>query len=89
MSGVTVQAKCANKSCGLPFTARVADRKRGWGKFCSKACKAVVQEKRTGQHAAYIHGRKREGFYDNQGRYVGFSGANFSNEEHDCNKEGP
>lgn len=23
--------------------ARVADRKRGWGKFCSKSCKATKQ----------------------------------------------
>jgi hypothetical protein len=36
--------------------ARIADRKRGWGKFCSKSCKAVVQEKRTGQYAHFMNG---------------------------------
>lgn len=50
----TVQVTCANKRCKVTFTARVADRKRGWGKFCSKSCKAVEQEKRTGQHARFL-----------------------------------
>jgi len=35
----------------------LADHKRGWGNFCNKSCKAKHQEKRNGQHAAYIHGR--------------------------------
>lgn len=39
--GATVQVKC--ESCGDIFTARVADRKRGWGLFCSKSCKAIRQ----------------------------------------------
>lgn len=34
--------------CGKPFTAREADRKRGWAKFCSKSCKASEQSARTG-----------------------------------------
>ena len=46
--GATEVYKC--KRCGDPFTARVADRKRGWARFCSKSCKAIHQEKRTGQH---------------------------------------
>lgn len=46
-----VSRKC--KCCGDPFQARVADVKRGWAKFCSKTCKAIDQEKRTGQYAAY------------------------------------
>lgn len=46
--------KC--KTCGLPFEGRVADRKRGWARFCSKSCKAIKQERRTGQHAAYLAG---------------------------------
>ncbi len=33
---------------------RTADVKRGWGKFYSKSCKAIHQEKRTGQHKAYL-----------------------------------
>jgi len=47
----TAQYKC-HRCQGL-FTARTADRKRGWAKFCSKSCKAVKQEQRTGQYAAY------------------------------------
>jgi hypothetical protein len=38
--------------CGKDFTARTADRKRGWALFCSKSCKAYEQESRTGQYAA-------------------------------------
>ena len=36
----------ACKTCKQPFEARVADRKRGWGKFCSKSCKAIKQTQR-------------------------------------------
>ena len=38
----TVEVGCA--WCEGKFTARVADRKRGWGKFCSKSCKASKQK---------------------------------------------
>lgn len=64
--------KCAN--CGETFTARTADRKRGWARFCSKSCKASRQEQRTGQYAAY---RNRQ-----DGGEETFSNAHqFSNEE--------
>ena len=36
------------KCCGKTFEARVADVNRGWGKFCSKSCKAVKQTRLTG-----------------------------------------
>ena len=49
--------KCA--ACGDPFTARVADRARGWARYCSKSCKAIKQEQRTGQYRAYM--QRREG----------------------------
>lgn len=49
--GAKQQVKC--KCCRQPFMARVADVKRGWGKFCSKSCKASWQERRTGQYAAF------------------------------------
>lgn len=39
--------------CGGPFQARTADRARGWARYCSKRCKAIKQESRTGQNAAY------------------------------------
>ena len=39
--------KC--KNCRTIFRARLADAKRGWALYCSKSCKAIAQEKRTGQ----------------------------------------
>lgn len=39
------EVKC---TCGKLFEARTADVKRGWGKFCSKSCKAIKQTKDTG-----------------------------------------
>jgi hypothetical protein len=38
--------KC--KKCTVEFQARAVDIKRGWGKFCSKSCKANVQARKTG-----------------------------------------
>lgn len=46
--------RCA--CCGDPFTARTADRKRGWARYCSKSCKAKKQEARTGQYSRYLQG---------------------------------
>lgn len=46
--GVKCERTC--KSCGKQFVARVADAKRGWARFCSKSCKAIEQEQRTGQY---------------------------------------
>ncbi|MDX5592540.1 hypothetical protein [Pseudovibrio sp. SPO723] len=37
-SGKRVIVSC--KCCDKPFKARVSDRKRGWGRFCSKSCSA-------------------------------------------------
>lgn len=34
--------------------AKAADVKRGWAKFCSKRCKAIEQERRTGQYAEMV-----------------------------------
>jgi hypothetical protein len=36
------------KNCRDSFSAREADRKRGWARYCSKSCKAIAQTKRTG-----------------------------------------
>lgn len=47
---VLVQCQCCQKE----FQARIADRKRGWAKFCSKSCKAIEQERRTGQYSRYL-----------------------------------
>jgi hypothetical protein len=54
--GAKQQVKCR---CGAAFLARVADINRGWGKFCSKRCKAKEQENRTGQHASFLYQRER------------------------------
>ena len=40
--GRQLEYQCRN--CQKPFTARVADRARGWAQYCSKACKQVTQE---------------------------------------------
>lgn len=53
------QYKCA--CCGDLFTARVADRKRGWARYCSKSCKAKKQEVRTGQYNQYLQGARDDG----------------------------
>lgn len=45
------------KHCSTDITVRLADHKRGWGNFCNKSCKAKYQEKRNGQHVAYLNGR--------------------------------
>jgi hypothetical protein len=52
---VMVDKKCA--CCKIAIKVRAADVARGWGKYCSKSCKAKVQEKKNGQHRAYIEGR--------------------------------
>jgi hypothetical protein len=50
----TAEYTCQNKACGKLFTARTADRARGWARFCSKSCKAVKQEARTHQYRDYM-----------------------------------
>jgi hypothetical protein len=56
--------KC--KCCKKPFTARAADRKRGWALYCSKSCKAKKQEARTGQYAAHQNRLRKHPFVDNE-----------------------
>lgn len=70
-----VERKC--KCCKKVFSARAADVKRGWGLYCSKRCKAVVQERKNGQHRAYLQGRgvsnlhpERLKDYDKEGYYL-------------------
>lgn len=56
-----VEVTC--KHCGRKFMARVADRARGWARFCSKSCKAIDQTKRRGSHKR----RRRPVDYDELG----------------------
>lgn len=96
MRGATVEVKC--QRCKEPFTARVADRKRGWGKFCSKSCKAIKQSHSIGNPITnyrgsgvsmetYIEYQTEYGGqpqFNRKGEYEGFCGIDH---EHDCNKE--
>lgn len=69
--------KCAQ--CNSLFEARIADRKRGWARFCSKSCKAIKQEKRTGQMTEYLmRGHKGK----NSKRRRGNDGGNLSWDEY-------
>lgn len=52
---MNVQCKC--KNCQAEFTAKVADRKRGWAKCCSKACAAQLREHKTGAFKQMIERR--------------------------------
>lgn len=42
--GLMVHAVC--HVCHRPFSARQADRKRGWAKTCGKSCAAKLRERR-------------------------------------------
>ena len=69
--------KC--KRCGNPFTARTADRKRGWARFCSKSCKASQQEARTGQYAHHLQAvfQGRDGDGEGQEEPLDYEGGGF------------
>lgn len=45
--GKKVERKCAC-GCGAKVIARLADVKRGWGKYYSKSCKAKAQYRKIG-----------------------------------------
>ena len=53
--------------CGKEFSARTADRKRGWARFCSKSCKATEQEGRTGQYRLFVQEQHQEDHVDEAG----------------------
>jgi hypothetical protein len=70
-----IEKQC--KCCKQPISVRLADHKRGWGNFCSKSCKAKVQEQKNGQHKAYLNGRgvsnlhpERLKHYSKEGYYL-------------------
>lgn len=44
--------KCKWHLCSNTKEVKASDVARGWGLFCSKACKAKEQESRTGQYRA-------------------------------------
>lgn len=47
-STMTITCLCG---CGKKKKVRKADFKRGWGMFFSKSCKAIWQERATGQYS--------------------------------------
>lgn len=49
--GKTAIYKC--KTCKDPFEARIADRNRGWARYCSKSCKAIKQARRIGHRHSH------------------------------------
>lgn len=61
--GATVNVKC--KCCPTMFDARVADRKRGWGLFCNKSCKAFWQKYKRPRQAATGEYKKAERAFEN------------------------
>lgn len=67
-----VDRKC--QCCGKGFTARAADVSRGWALFCSKRCKAIHQEARTGQYASLVRDDRTEFERDMDGVEVGWDG---------------
>lgn len=92
MRGATQTYNCDR--CGATFSGRTADRKRGWARFCSKSCKAVKQEARTGQfnnyrgsgvgRTAYLEKAREHGGipqFNRNGEYEGFVDTGFSNED--------
>lgn len=56
--GAKIEVTCAC-GCGVKFMARVADVKRGWGKYASKSCKAVAQERKTHNYYHYVAKQKQ------------------------------
>lgn len=74
----TATYKCR---CGGEFTARTADRARGWARFCSKRCKAIEQEGRTGQYRAMLDNVSQNDFdqaaADDEAGWDGHKGHSF------------
>lgn len=54
MSDRMTTLHCSNPKCGKEITVKVADVKRGWGRFCSKSCKASTQAKTQRQSAGKV-----------------------------------
>lgn len=75
----TKQYVCAK--CGTTFVAKVADRKRGWARHCSKSCAAWSREKKLDRDGYFGRPSERLGEHEFNNAHL------FSNEEHDCNKE--
>lgn len=62
-----VTKPCAN--CGTPHPFRVVDVKRGWGRFCSKSCKAQHQVAKGGRKAHLQVQEKKKKVVDSFAEY--------------------
>lgn len=79
--------------CGKAFSAKEADRRRGWARACSKACAAKLREKKLDRFGFQ---KGLPGTFDSRRKRAERVGTDsptfcdahlFSNEEHDCNKD--
>ena len=61
--------KC--ERCGADFQAKAADVKRGWGRFCSKSCKAKTQ---TVNRCSEIPTGLKDDIYRDAAMYGAFAG---------------
>lgn len=75
-----ITCKCG---CGKKKMVRMADVRRGWGKFYSKSCKAKWQEKQTGQHKAFLMGAGRKEIRTADGVMVGPGYLGLTDQEHE------
>ena len=48
------------EDCGDTMVVREADIKRGWGRFCSKSCKAKKQTRRDSDFKRYMDRAERQ-----------------------------
>ena len=65
-----VTVTCENRECRIKFEVRVSDRKRGWGRFHSKSCKARRQVQTQGD----TRGNSRFSPSEMEGREEGWDG---------------
>lgn len=86
-----VTVKC--KLCGNQFQAREADRKRGWGRFCSKSCAASHKARKpNSQYKQYLKMKREQeniGLLSEEDFHSpSFSNAHhFSNDHHFSNED--
>ncbi len=80
----TCQCKC--KVCKKEFTAKVADRKRGWAQCCSKSCAAIKRERRTGTYRSNMARIKASRRYD-EDMDGGMSAPTFQNAHQFSNED--
>lgn len=79
----TVEVACA--WCAVSFTARTADRKRGWARFCSRPCKASHQA--FGGTKAFWEAANPNNKRSNIGKYTDRLLIRYGEDGDDCSDE--